>query len=125
MAVTRADGADYDAKIAGADLSAKLFFAAKLNTDGELVLAGDGEEVYGIITEVATEGYPATVQKSGMTKAVCGAAINPGVKVMSDGNGKLITATGAGKATLGIARSKTTTGDQLVEVEIDRSRVPA
>lgn len=125
MAVTRADGADFDAKPAGADLSAKLFFAAKLNASGELVLAGAGEPVYGIITEVATQGYPATVQKGGMTKAVAGAAINPGAEVMSDGNGKIITAVGAGKAVLGTARSKTTAADQLVEIEIDRSRVPA
>jgi hypothetical protein len=125
MAVSRADSADFDCKPAGADLSTKLFFAAVLNSSGELVLAGDGAEVYGIITEASVQGRGTTVQKSGMTKAVCGAAINPGVKVMANSDGKLITATGAGKASIGIARSKTTSADQLVEIEIDRSRVPA
>lgn len=118
MAVTRADGADFDAKMAGADLRDKIGYLAKIDTDGDIVLAGNTQTVYGIITEDANEGYPVTVQVKGMGKAVAGAAIAAGALVMSNGSGKAVTSGGTG--TFGVARSAVNAEDEIVEIEIDR-----
>lgn len=122
MAVTRADGADFDAKNAGADLSAKVGYLAKIDTDGDLVLAGNTEMVYGVITEGAVADAPATVQVSGMCKAIAGAAIVAGARVMSDGSGKAVTISGATAHGFGIARSAADADGEYVEIQIDRSR---
>lgn len=118
MAVTRADGADFDAKMAGADLSEKVGFLAKIDTDGDIVLAGNQQMVYGIITEAAEENYPVTVQVKGMGKCVAGAAITAGASLMSNGSGKAVT--NSGGVIFGIARSAVDNEDEIVEVEIDR-----
>lgn len=81
------------AQNAGADLSAKLYYCAKVDTDGDIVLAGSGEKVFGIIAETAIENRPVTVQFGGVCKVIAGATVAAGARVMSDGNGKAITAT--------------------------------
>lgn len=118
MAVTRVDGADFDAKMAGADLSDKVNYLAKIDTDGDIVLAGNTQLVYGIIFEAAEENYPVTVQVKGLGKAVAGAAIAAGARVMSNGDGKAVTSGGTGD--FGIARSSVNAEDEIVEIEIDR-----
>lgn len=124
MAVTRADGIDFDVAEAGVDLSTKLFFLATKNTTGQLILAGADAFVVGSITETAEVGYGATFQKSGHAKVVAGAAITVNARLMSDANGKAIPAT-AGKISFGYARKAASAADQLVEVEFDRTTVPA
>lgn len=118
MAVTRADGADFDAKMAGADLSEKVHYLAKIDTDGDIILATNQGMVYGIITEGAEENYPVTVQVKGLGKCIAGAAITAGASLMSNGDGKAVT--NSGGIIFGIARSSVENEDEIVEVEIDR-----
>ena len=124
MAVTRADGPDFDSKNAGADLSEKLFFLAHMDTDGDLVLAGAGEAVYGVIVEPGAANEPVTVQVSGLAKAIAGGSITAGQPIEADGDGKAAAASGAGSNTFGIARNSADAGD-MVEILIDRSMLHA
>lgn len=118
MAVTRLDGNDYDAKMAGADLSDKVGYCAKLDANGELVLCGANERAYGIITEDGADGDPITVAYRGLVKAIAGGAIDEGALVTSDANGKTVAGS---TQSYGIARSAVTAENEWVEVLIERT----
>jgi len=91
------------AERAGADLSAKVFYLAKMGTDGRIVLAAAGTDVVlGPIREGATENNPVTVQFSAVGKCIAGGTITAGDKLVSDGNGKAIAGS-AGNYFFGIA----------------------
>jgi len=111
------------ARNAGADLSAKLYYAAKVDTDGDIVLAGAGEAALGIITEAAVENKPVTVQFGGIAKAIAAGAFNAGVMLASDGNGKLTTAS-TGNEVIGIALEVSGGANEIVAVALLSGRVP-
>jgi hypothetical protein len=122
MAVTRADGVHFDAKMAGADLSNSLNRFCKVQTDGRIVLCAAGQDPAGIITEGATTDNPVTFQHSGLGKVIAGAAIAAGARVMCDANAAAITAT-AGNVSAGICRNGTAGAGELAEVQFDRTGV--
>lgn len=91
------------ARNAGADLSARLFCCAHVDTDGDIVGAGAADHVLGIITEAAAENSPVTVQIGGIARALCGDTVAAGVRLMAeDTTNRVIPAT-TGKPVLGIA----------------------
>lgn len=81
--------------IAGADLSAKQFYAVKANaTARTLVLANTGgESITGILQNAPVSGDPCEVTFDGLCKAAAGASFNPGTVLMTDNTGRLITQT--------------------------------
>lgn len=81
------------AQNAGADLSSALYKLAKIDTDGDIVLAGDGNKVAGAITEPAASGYPVTLQFGGIAKVVLGGTVAAGALVASNASGVGVTAT--------------------------------
>lgn len=86
--------------IAGADLTGKRYYAVKIDTDGEIVLAGDGESAVGILMTEGTAGQAVRVMLSGIAYAILGAAVvNAGTNLAVDAQGKLVTA-GAGDAVI-------------------------
>ncbi len=85
------DGGDY-AALATSDLSAKLFFLAKIDSNAKIDLAGDGGAVAGVIIEGAVAGFPATIQTHGIAKVICAETIAAGARVASDASGKLVAA---------------------------------
>jgi len=87
------------AKPAGQDLTGKLWCFAKLDSSGNIVLAGNGDAAVGVIHEEATSGNPASIQIGCVAKVKLGATLTPGARVQSDGNGNAIAA--AGGTTLG------------------------
>lgn len=87
---------------AGEDLSDKLYYICKVDTDKRIVLAGSGEAAAGVIYETAEEDRPVTYMIDGVAKVILGATVAAGAEVMSDGNGKAITRTGT-NAVLGVA----------------------
>ncbi|MBZ0173099.1 MAG: hypothetical protein K8E66_12005 [Phycisphaerales bacterium] len=93
MATTKIHEAFVHAADAGADLSAKLHFLAKVHTDGTIILATAGSAGFPIV-EAAASGRPVTIQVGGIGKAVAGASFNAGVNLASDTDGKLVTAGG-------------------------------
>lgn len=90
------------ARNAGADLSEKLHYFAKIDTDGDIVLCGDGGAVAGVIIEAAAENKPVTIAFGAIGKVICAEAITPGAILASDTDGKAVAAA-AGDWVAGIA----------------------
>lgn len=80
--------------IAGADLSAKQFFAVKQNTtDRTVVLAGNGEAADGILINDPASGEAATVVVFGrVTVEVGTGGISAGDNVGIEAGGKIVVA---------------------------------
>lgn len=78
--------------IAAADLSAKQYYAVKIDSNGKVALAGAGESAIGILQNNPAEGQTAAVMLSGETYAVFGGTVAAGANLTPDANGKLVTA---------------------------------
>lgn len=80
--------------IAGADLSAKQFYAVKQNTtDRQVVLAGNGEAADGILINDPEDGNAATVVVFGRTLVEVGTGgITAGALVGVEAGGKVVVA---------------------------------
>jgi hypothetical protein len=86
---------------AGADLSSKQYYFVKVNTDSQVVVAGDGEAAVGVLqTKPDAAGRAGQVAIGGITKVLIGATLAAGDSVASDGNGKAAPAT-TGEKVLG------------------------
>lgn len=85
-----------DSFLAAADLSAKRYYAVKLDTAGKIVLAGAGEGSIGILQRGEGVGKVCPVMMLGISYAILGAAVaTPGTNLTPDANGKLVTAGGS------------------------------
>jgi hypothetical protein len=80
--------------IAAADLSAKQYYAVKIDATGKAAMAGAGQNAVGILRNNPTADQPAAVMVLGIALAMYGGAVTAGDNLMTDANGKLITATG-------------------------------
>lgn len=104
--------------VAGADLSAKQFYVVKLDsTVNQVVLAGAGELVYGVLQNKPALAAQATVMRSGVSKCVAGAAIALGAEVAADANGKVVTAT-TGDRVIGVARAAAAADLNVIPVDL-------
>lgn len=78
--------------IAAADLTEKQFFFVKLDGNGAVVLAANGQRAIGVLQNKPDDTEEAQVMMLGITKVVGGAAGTiPGL-VASDANGKAVDA---------------------------------
>lgn len=104
--------------VAGADLSAKQFYAVKLNSAGEVVLAGDGELSIGLLQNKPVSGEACEIDMDGISKAVMGGTTaNANTKLASDGNGKLITAA-SGKHVVAILLAPSAVSGDILSVKV-------
>lgn len=109
---------------AGAAITEPAFFIAKFDSNGAVVKAGAGECPLGVFTPNNAEtiaigdGVDIQVKDIGYVKA--GAAVTKGAAVMSDANGKAVTAT-TGKFILGFALSAASAADDVILVQITKS----
>ncbi len=99
---------------ASGDLSAKQFQFVKLDANGEVVAAGNGEDAIGILqNKPAAQGRSCTVMiGDGISKLKSGAAGTNGYPVASDTNGKGVDAT-TGKVVLGQWMEAPTAADEI------------
>ncbi len=74
--------------LAGADLSAKQYYAVKVDANGKVVVAGAGELAIGILQNKPAAGQIATVMVTGISKMVAGGVVASGELVASDAVGK-------------------------------------
>lgn len=82
--------------VAAADLSAKQYYAVKIDSAGKAALAGAGEFAVGILQNKPAAGQAAAIASvSAISKAVAGGSISAGATVAVDSNGKLVDATEA------------------------------
>ena len=105
------------AQNAGADLSAKVFFIAKVDTDEDIILCGAGQAALGVIREADVQDRPVTIQFGGIAKVSAGAAFNAGVLVMSDTNGQAVLATTNNYA-IGMAMQAAGGANEIVSVRL-------
>lgn len=87
--------------VAGADLSAHLFKAVKLNANRQVVAAGAGERATGILHNNPAAGQTATVAVFGASKVVLAGTVATGASAAVAAGGGVETA-GAGDYILGI-----------------------
>jgi len=114
MAITKYDGADTYARNAGADLSDKINYLAKVDADGDLILATAGSTVLGVIIEDAVADKPATVQWGGIGKVLLAEAVSSaGVALASDNSGTAVLADSAGDYAFGVALTTGEVGDVI------------
>lgn len=98
---------------AAADLSAKQFRG--INYNG--AVSGLGDHCVGVLQNKPVSGDAAQVAISGVTKAVAGAAVAAGAKLMTDANGKFITAVAsASRHVVGIAMEAAAADGVVFEV---------
>ena len=113
-------------RVAGADLSASQYLAVKLNSSGQVVVAGAGEAAIGILQNKPGAGQAATVRVGGASKAKAGGTIAAGADVAANSSGAIVVATAGrtntsdadaaadpliGSYTLGAALSGAASGD--------------
>lgn len=77
--------------IAAADLTAKQYHGVMLDANGKVAaVTVAGADAIGILQMPAIAGEAATVMASGITKAIYGADITAGQRVMVDATGKIV-----------------------------------
>lgn len=92
------------ARNAATDLSAKVHYLAKIDSNGKLALgAAQADGVLGNIIEGAVADKPATVQYGGQGKAIAGGSITAGAFLTCDSNGKAVATTTGTHRVFGIA----------------------
>jgi hypothetical protein len=105
---------------AAADLSAKQFYAVKVNSSGQAALAAAGEFAIGILQNKPTAGQAATIVTVGpVSKAVAGGSITAGALVAADANGKLVAATLARTNTQDHSTTDPLIGSNVVGVALE------
>lgn len=107
---------DLEAFPAGADLSAKQFHAVKFNGSAALVLAGDGDDIVGILEDKPKQGEQGTVALAGRPKAKLGGTVAAGDRLAVNANGQLIVAT-TGKRIVAKAMEAGANGE-IIQVKI-------
>jgi len=79
---------------ANVDLNDYQYYAVKLNSSEEIILASDASDrAYGVLQDAPTAGRPCLVAVGGITKAIGGEAIDAGAAVEVGAGGKFITLT--------------------------------
>ena len=93
--------ATYDKKlgvgslVAGADLSAKHHYLAKVDTSAanQLVLAGAGDLIAGVIGNKPTAGQPVELEVGIVIPVVAGDAVSIGARLTPDASGRAVAGT--------------------------------
>ena len=107
---------------AGVDLLTHKYRCVKFS-GGNLVKAGDGDAVVGVLQNKADVGEEAVYAREGKTKGEAGSAIAEGDIVASDANGKFKTA-GSGDHPVGTAATAATADGSIFEVELNITLTP-
>src|SRR5262245_47100431 len=113
MAGFKLDEAWTVAEVAGEDLSAKVNYLVKMNSDGEIVLAGADEKALGTVYEGAAEGAACSVAMGAILKVVASAAIAKGARVKVAAGGKAVTGT---TNPVGVALSSCSADGEVISV---------
>jgi hypothetical protein len=93
MAGFKLDEAWTVAGVAGEDLSAKVNYLVKMNSSGEIVLAGANEKALGTLFEAGPAGAAVSVAMGSILKVVASAAIAKGARVNVAAGGLGVTGT--------------------------------
>lgn len=111
------------ARVTASDFTNKLYFAAALDANGLLVIAGAAVSALGVVYEEAVAGKAATIATAGIVKGSAGGAIDEGVPVTTDASGEFVAAS-AGQKYFGfyIGEGAAADGD-IISILIDRGEL--
>lgn len=102
---------------AAADLSTYQFRCVKMTSTGINICGTAGEAVDGILqNKPAALGQEVALMCNGISKAVAGAAITKGAQVMTDTQGRVITAATAGSKIIGRALAAANNAGEIIPV---------
>ncbi len=119
---TSNDSNSFGHLVAAADLSTKQYYAVKVDSNGKIALCSSaGEFVTGILQNKPVAAEAAQVQHSGTTKAVAGAAITAGARVMTNASGKVITLATSASIACGVALESAGADGDIIEIALIRS----
>lgn len=110
---------------AGADLSAKQYYALQLTTSETVTLADAAVRTIGILQNTPTSGQTASVMVLGISRAVSdgsGTAIAPMDTLASDANGVLVKTTADNDEAIAIAWEASTVSGKIITVFVLPSR---
>lgn len=108
---------------AGADLTAKEGFLAKLDANGDAVLGAAGtDNLEGVIVTENTSGLGVAVQTDGIAKVVAGGVVAIGDRITSDATGKGITTVTVGNYAIGKALTSAASNEKF-EMRIERWKI--
>ena len=114
MAFTQYDGKDVYARNAGANLTGKVNYLAKVDADGDIILGTAGTNVLGVIVEDAVQNKPVSVQMYGIGKVLLAENVtSAGVALASDNSGTAVLADSAGDYAFGIALETGVSGEVI------------
>jgi hypothetical protein len=111
--------------VAGADLSAAQYRAVSLNGSGQAVRNSvAGSKCYGVLQNAPAATRACTIWRNGVTKMVAGAAIAAGAEVMSDNQGRAVTATTTNNS-IGVCVAGAAAAGELCSVDLEfRGLIP-
>lgn len=96
--------------VSTADQSANQFKFQKIDSNGQIVLAGTGDDAIGILQDKPKAGQPGSVcGVSDVSQIQCGGSFSAGASISSDSNGKAVAAV-TGSAILGKAMTAGASG---------------
>lgn len=107
---------------ASGDLSTKQFYAVKINSSGQIAVAGAGEFAIGILySKPSAAGQIAAVApfRGQVLKGRAGAAFNPGALLAIDADGELVSATLATVDTAAGTTNDPVVGSAVVGVALE------
>ena len=113
MAGFKLDEAWTFAGTAGEDLSTSLNRFVKMDSDGDIVLAGADEKAIGTLFEAGASGAAVSVAMGAICKVVASAAIAKGARVKVAASGKAVTGT---TNPAGVALSSAAADGELISV---------
>ncbi len=99
-------------KKAGADLTGKMHKAVKMDTNGDIVLAGAGEGLGFLMNENTLGGFTEVSVVGGGALGIAAAAIAPAAELKADANGDLVVAA-SGDLVIAIAMESAAIGDHF------------
>jgi hypothetical protein len=103
-------------RVAGESLASKQYSFVKLNSSGQVVAAGDGNDAIGVLQNDPASGDIAVVMVgTGITKVLAGGSSTVGYNVGSDASGRAVTAA-SGDYLLGQFLTAPTGAGQVVDM---------
>jgi len=106
---------------AGADLRTKQYYILYLSGDQTVSVSGSNGKAIGVLQNEPNSGEAAQVRVSGTTKVIASdTSIAAGDYLTSDGNGKAEEADANNEFCIGMALEAVDTGDDIIEMLIDR-----
>lgn len=89
------------------------------------IVGSAGDVVIGVLDNAPASGEMASVAVEGVTQVEAAGALNTGVEIMADTDGKATTATGAGKHIRGITLEAASGAGHIILIRLVDNRVPA